>query len=203
MTTNTVVGLFDYYSNADSAVQALKDYGVDGDRISVVARDSDTIPRRDSAAASGVAAGAATGAAAGGLVGLLAGLSALIIPGVGPVIATGTLAGALATTLGLTAVGAGVGAATGGLLGTLVELGFPREDAEFYTEGVKRGGILVTVATDVGEAEEVSEILRGAGAVDRETRRQAWQNTGWTSFNENVEYDAEATRNTDEESYRR
>jgi uncharacterized membrane protein len=201
MNTNTVVGLFDYYSNADKAVQALKDYGVDGNRISVVARDNQTTSQ-DSAAVTGVAAGAATGAATGGLVGLLAGLSALIIPGIGPVIATGTLASALATTLGMTAIGAGVGAATGGLLGTLIDLGFPREDAEFYAEGVKRGGILVSVQTSPEEAEEISEILRGAGAVDRETRRQTWQDAGWTSFDESGEpYNVESE--TDEEAYRR
>ena len=143
MSRNTVIGLFDYYSNADKAVQALKDYGVDGNRISIVARDNDALPQ-ESAVVTGATAGAATGAATGGLLGLMAGLSALIIPGIGPVIATGTLAGALATTLGMTAIGAGVGAATGGLLGALVDLGLPHEEAEFYAEGVKRGGILVS-----------------------------------------------------------
>ncbi len=204
MNTNTVVGLFDYYSNADKAVQALKDYGVDGNHISIVARDNDALPQ-ESAAASGATAGAATGAATGGLLGLMAGLSALLIPGIGPVLATGTIASALATTLGMTAIGAGVGAATGGLLGALVDLGFPREDAEFYAEGVKRGGILVTVQTNITDAEQISEILRGAGAVDRETRRQTWQNAGWTAFDETSkdgEIDEEI-ETSDEESYRR
>lgn len=198
--TNTVVGLFDYYSNADKAVQALKDYGVDGNRISIVARDNDTITQ-ESAVVTGATAGAATGAATGGLLGLMAGLSALIIPGIGPVLVTGTLASALATTLGMTAIGAGVGAATGGLLGALVDLGFPREDAEFYAEGVKRGGILVTVQTNHEETEEISEILRRAGAVDRETRRQTWQSSGWTSFDETLA--DEETEIPDEEAYRR
>jgi hypothetical protein len=207
MNTNTVVGLFDYYSNADKAVQALKDYGVDGNRISIVARDNDTLPQ-ESSVVTGATAGAATGAATGGLLGLMAGLSALIIPGIGPVIATGTLASALATALGMTAIGAGVGAATGGLLGVLVDLGFPPEDAEFYTEGVKRGGILVTVQTNPEEAEEISEILRGAGAVDRETRRQTWQNDGWSSSDDESTTDEITTTDEeietfDEESYRR
>jgi uncharacterized membrane protein len=211
--SNTVVGLFDYYSNADKAVQALKDYGVDSSRISIMARDNDTIPQ-ESSAVTGATAGAATGAATGGLLGLMAGLSALIIPGIGPVLATGTLASALATTLGMTAIGAGVGAATGGLLGALVDLGFPREEAEFYAEGVKRGGILVTVQTSATDAEQISEILRGAGAVDRETRRQTWQNAGWTSFDESLTDDDEKItfaddqvdeeiETSDEESYRR
>lgn len=206
MSTNTVIGLFDYYSNADKAVQALKDYGVDGSRISIVARDDENQVQESSAAA-GATAGAATGAATGGLLGLMAGLSALIIPGIGPVIATGTLAGALATTLGMTAIGAGVGAATGGLLGALVDLGLPREEAEFYAEGVKRGGILVSVQTDNQNAEEIGEILRGAGAVDQDTRRQTWQNAGWTSFDESsgdlADADEEEVETTDEETYRR
>jgi hypothetical protein len=146
MNTDTIVGLFDYYSNADGAVQALQDYGVDGSRISVVTRDNDTIERGNT-----TGAGAATGAAAGGLVDLLAGFSTLVIPGIGPVIATGTLASALTTTLGMTTVGAGLGAAAGDLLGALVDLGFSREDAEFYAEGVKRGGILVSVQADLEE----------------------------------------------------
>lgn len=193
MNTNTVVGLFDHYTNADGAVQALQDHGVDRNRISVVTRDNDTIGQGNAAGA-----GAATGAATGGLVGLLVGLSALVIPGIGPVIATGTLASTLATTLGMTAVGAGLGAATGGLLGALIDLGFSQEDAEFYAEGVKRGGILVSVEADSDEEDQISDILRSAGAVDMDIRRQTWQNAGWTSFDETQE-----PEKSDEDAYRR
>ncbi len=195
MNTNTVVGLFDYYSNADAAVKALQDYGLDDDHISVVTRDKDTGKQ---GSLGGAKTGAATGAAAGGLVGLLAGLSALVIPGIGPVIATGTIASTLATTLGMTAVGAGIGAAAGGLLGALVDLGFSPDEAEFYAEGVKRGGVLVSVETDEEDEGEISDILRGAGAVDMETRRQTWRNEGWTSFEETGE-----AEKSDEDAYRR
>lgn len=177
---NTIVGLFDDYGTADRAVQALRDYGVDGNRISVVTRHNDA-----SNQVTAVEAGAATGAAAGGLVGLLAGLSALLVPGIGPVIATGTIATTLATTL----VGAGLGAATGGLLGVLVDLGFSKEEAEFYAEGVKRGGVLVSVGTDSQDEEQIREILRGAGAVDMDTRRQTWLENGWTTFKETEEHE--------------
>jgi hypothetical protein len=78
---------------------------------------------------------------------------------------------------------------------------------------VKRGGILVTVQTNATDAEQISEILRGAGAVDRETRRQTWQNAGWTSFDESLTDDEKITladdqvdeeiETSDEESYRR
>lgn len=187
---NMKVGLFDSYSSADRAVQALENYGVESSRISVVTRDNDTIRGGNNA----TEAGATTGAAAGGLIGLLTGLSALVIPGIGPVIATGMLANALATTLGMTAVGAGLGAIAGVLLGALIDLGFSREQAEFYAEGVKRGGVLVSVETDEEEEEQVSEILHSAGAVDMDDRVKTWKGEGWTTFEETEE---------PEENYRR
>ena len=188
---NTIVALFDHYDEADEAVQALYDYGIESSRISIVTRENDTLKHGTSAGPA-----AATGATAGGVIGLIAGVSAVLIPGIGPVIATGTIAGALATTLGMTAVGAGLGAATGGLLGVLVDQGFPQKDAEFYAEGVKRGGVLVSVQTDESQPhEQINDILRDAGAVNIDTRRESWQNEGWTHFDE--------TERSGEETYRR
>jgi hypothetical protein len=158
---------------------------VDNKHINVVTRQHEKIEH----GGDHVTKGAATGAATGGLLGLIAGLSALVIPGIGPVIATGTIASTIASTLGMTAVGAGVGAAAGGLLGALIDLGFPRDEAEFYAEGVKRGGILVTVDTDAEHEESVKEILAAAGAVDMNTRRQVWKDAGWAGFNEYYEVD--------------
>ncbi|HEX9440085.1 MAG TPA: hypothetical protein VF909_10395, partial [Roseiflexaceae bacterium] len=93
-------------------------------------------------------------------------------------------AGTLATALGTTAVGAGIGAAAGGLLGALVGLGIPREDAEFYAEGIKRGGVLVTVQASDDRASEALNIMRGANAVDVDTQRNAWRQSGWSEFDE-------------------
>jgi hypothetical protein len=191
MNTNTVVGLFDYYTNADAAVQALQDYGLDDDHISVVARDNDPIEPKNAGEK-----GVATGAVAGGLVGLMAGLSTLIIPGIGPVLATGTLASTWATTFGLTAVGATLGATTGSLLGAFIDLGVAKKDAEFYAEGIKRGGIVVSVEADAEDEDKISDILRVAGAVDMTTRRKIWLDEGWTSFEEEAE-------KSDEDAYRR
>ncbi len=190
MNTNTIVGLFDYYSNADAAVKALQDHGVDEDHISIVARDNDSIEPKNAGEK-----GAATGAVAGGLVGLMAGLSTLIIPGIGPVLATGALASTLVTTFGLTAVGVTLGATTGSLVGAFVDLGYGQKDAEFYAEGIKRGGVVVSVETDAEEEDEINNILRIAGAVDMITRRKTWQDEGWTSFDEEAE-------KSDEDTYR-
>ena len=174
----TLVGLFDQYSDAEQAVHVLEEYGVDRSRISLVQREGEKVVDDNMNAGKGAAAGAATG----GVVGLLAGLSAIVIPGIGPVLATGAIASALATTLGMTAIGAGVGAAAGGLLGALVDLGLPHEEASFYAEGVKRGGVLLTVDADSDQEERIKEILVSAGAVDMDTRRQTWKNEGWTEY---------------------
>ena len=184
---STVVGLFDQYRDAERAVHTLEQYGVDRSLISLVKREGENQEDDDMNAGKGAVAGAATG----GVVGLLAGLSAIVIPGIGPVIATGAIASALATTLGMTAIGAGVGAAAGGLLGALLDLGFSREDASFYAEGVKRGGVLVTVTVNADQEERVKEILTSAGAVDMDTRRQSWRDEGWTDFEETESLDSE------------
>lgn len=180
MNTNTVFGLFDDYGSADDAVQALHDYGVDDSHISVITRgDNVTVKHRTV-----VGTGAATGAATGGLVGLLAGLGSLLVPGIGTVLATGTIANTLGAALGITAMGAGLGTATGGLLGALVDLGFSEDDAHFYAEGIKRGGILVSLETNPQDENPIRDILQKAGAVDLDIRHRVWQNEGWTSFNE-------------------
>ena len=175
----TVVGFYDNYDEASQAVRDLENSGVDTEQISIVAPEKNQAEHD----AVGAGEGAATGAVTGGTIGLMAGIGALLIPGVGPVIAAGTIA----TALGLTAVGAGVGAATGGLLGALIKSGFSKDDAEFYAEGIKRGGTLVYVAVEPAREEQVRQILQNAGSVDMDTRRQAWKSEGWTQYEE-IEY---------------
>ena len=72
----TVVGLYDDMTDAQRAVQALVDAGIDRDQISLVARDSDgrygSTGMREAGDEVGDATigGAATGAAVGGAPGL-------------------------------------------------------------------------------------------------------------------------------------
>jgi hypothetical protein len=186
----TVIGLYDHYSQAEMAVRALEEYGYDNSRVNMVSRANTMDNQEDPIVGKGVATGAATG----GLVGLLSGLSALVIPGIGPVIATGTIAAALGTTLGMTALGAGVGAAAGGLIGALLDMGISREDASFYAEGVKRGGVLVSMDTDSANAGNIRNILKDAGAVDVNTRRKTWQDQGWSAFEETENFNENLDR---------
>jgi uncharacterized membrane protein len=193
----TVVGLFEDYRDADRAVSELSSRGFTRSEISVAARDSAIRNRMvagetgaERAVAESAGAGAVGGTVVGGLAGLLVGIGALAIPGVGPVIAAGTLA----TTLGSTAVGAGIGAAAGGLIGALVGLGIPEDDATFYAEGVKRGGVLVTVQTSDDRASEALSIMRRSNAVDVDTQRNTWTKSGWNGrFDDTMEPDENYT----------
>src|SRR5262245_54880675 len=138
----TVVGLFEYYQDAERALNELNTRGFGKTDISTAARGR-TLQEHDGgrevAVAESAGAGAIGGTAVGGIAGLLVGIGALAIPGVGPVLAVGPLL----TAIGSTAADAGIGAATGGMIGALVGLGIPEEEANFYAEGVKRGGVLV------------------------------------------------------------
>lgn len=156
----TVVGLFTGYEDADQAVTNLTLRGFDRSTVGVVASEA-TIAGRQSLATEKPldrGEGAGEGAVLGGLAGLLVGVVALAIPGAGPLF----IVGALASVVTSTVAGATAGAVTGGLLGALTDLGLPDADAKVYSEGVKAGGVIVTVNTDRGD--EARGILRAANA---------------------------------------
>ena len=179
----TVVALYDSFEDAQRAVQALTDAQFHNEDINLVSRDATgeytryfnrTGDETADEASSGTALGAGIGAVLGGLGGLLLSLGALAIPGIGPVIAAGPIVAAL--------TGAGVGAVAGGLIGGLVDMGIPEEHAQFYAEGVRRGGTLVTVRADDEHAEHAREVLNRFNPVDMETNVTAWRNAGWSRF---------------------
>lgn len=193
--TRTVVGLFDDYGQAQKVVQELIDTGYRNEEISVFAnenahglRESRERGVGDSGnrVGEGAGAGAVGGTVVGGAIGLLVGAGLLAIPGIGPVLAAGPLAaaaGTAAATAGAGALGAGIGAATGGLLGALVGAGIPEDEAEYYTEGVRRGGTLVTVQADDRMADDAQYIMQRHGAIDIHERGSEWRRSGWTGYN--------------------
>ncbi|RYE44818.1 MAG: hypothetical protein EOP21_06980, partial [Hyphomicrobiales bacterium] len=178
----TVTGLFDNYSDAETAVSNLERAGVSSDDISIVSNNGDG--RYDeSNAAEGAGTGAGIGAAVGGAGGLLTGLGMLAIPGVGPVVAAGWLA---ATAVGAVA-GAAVGGATGGLIGALTDSGVSEADAHVYAEGVRRGGTLVTARVDDLRYAEAEGILKQTNWVNPADRRRSYEQQGWKSFDPSLE----------------
>jgi uncharacterized protein (TIGR02271 family) len=187
----TVVGLMNTTEEAQGVINSLINSGFDRKDVGMMARreggeregtgtyaGTETRTRKE-ADSGGALEGAGTGAAIGGGAGLLVGLAALAIPGIGPIVAAGPIATAL--------TGLGIGAAAGGVIGALANMGVSEEDASYYAEGVRRGGVLVTVRAADEDAERAAEIMRNHGAVDIEERGQHWRKSGWNRFDEKAE----------------
>ncbi len=191
--SKTVVGLFDDFQDAQSVVRELTNAGFQREAISIAANQTASGYTGDgsdfsgsnlsggaSPAANAAGKDATVGAGVGGVVGLLVGLGLLMIPGIGPVLAAGPIIAAIGTT----AAGAGIGAAAGGIIGGLTHLGVPKEHAEYYAEGVRRGGTLVTVDAPDNLAQQAVDIMNGNGAVDIDTRGAVYRSGGYTGYNE-------------------
>lgn len=182
----TIAGLFENEQNADAAIRELQRDGFDRNRFGIITRNRVTqkVDREEVIQEGTIQAesklGPAGGAAVGGITGLLFGLGALLIPGIGPVVAAGTIA----ASLGAVAGAAGLGAAAGGLLGALTSQGITEEEADFYAEGVKRGGVLVFVEAEEEHTSLVKEVMQKHGVVEISTRRKNWEEAGWTGYNE-------------------
>lgn len=181
MATRTIARMFDTRDHARMAVQDLEAAGFSGNDVSLVADErhhggtataSGETLTDDSAAGSGAGTGATIGTLLGGGAGLLAGLGALAIPGFGPIVAAGALVAAL--------TGAGVGAAAGGLVGALVGSGVPENEAQVYEEGVRRGGVLVTVRAEESRISQAESILARHNPVDVTSREAEYRAGGWT-----------------------
>jgi hypothetical protein len=163
-------------------VAALVNAGVSRDNLGVVSRDYRDVdaPKVGPLHGAGGADTTAGGAAAvGGLAGFVVGLLALAIPGVGPILAAGPLAAGL--------VGAGVGAAAGGLIGYLKDMGVSEDEAEYYAEGVRRGGSIVAVHSYDSDVSRVTRVLDDNGATDIKKQAAQWRSTGWRGFDPNAE----------------
>lgn len=183
MTTRTIIGLYDTYEAASRTVRDLEAAHIPGADISLVAHRSEEYVVTDeptSGATIGAETGASAGAAIGGAAGLLAGLGILAIPGVGPVVAAGWL---VVTAAGAVA-GAAAGGATGGLIGSLTSADVSKEHANFYVEGVRRGGALVTARVEAGHFAAAEVIMRRHGRIDPVTREKAYRDSGWREFDE-------------------
>ena len=193
--TRTVSRLFDSYSQARAAVEALEQADFTSSEISLVSRYRDDNTLADDEVSS-TATGATAGAFVGGGGGLLAALGLIAIPGIGPLVA----AGVLATTL----VGAAGGSIVGGLIGALTNAGVSEEDAHVYSEGVRRGSSLVTVTTDDPRASKAESILNAHKPVDTRQRREDYVAGGWSQYDSNAKgYTADEIRKERETYLRR
>ena len=192
----TLSRVYDTYGQASQVVTDLRAAGVPDSEISMVANKHVSAEYDDVDEHSATATGLGVGAAVGGAGGLLAGLGIMAIPGVGPVVAAGWFAATLA--------GAIAGAAAGGLVGMLVDAGVSKEDAEVYSEAIRRGGTLVTVRTDDIRAPTAEAILSRHRPIDPLIRRKEYSQAGWKGYDPAAKpYDlSEAERERIRASYR-
>ena len=170
----TLSRVYDTYGQARQVVSDLNAAGIADSKISLVANKHVSAEYDDVDEHSAAATGLGVGAAVGGAGGLLAGLGLLAIPGVGPVVAAGWLASTL--------LGAAAGAATGGIVGALVDAGVSKEDAEVYSEVIRRGGTLVTVRAEDNQVATVEAILNRHKPIDALNRRQEYSRAGWKGY---------------------
>lgn len=163
-TTEAVAGFFRTREQGEAARQALLDGGFTTEEVGFVAGDTrgHTTPKIGTVESVGAENEAPQDALLGGMAGLALGMIAVVIPGLGPLIAAGPLAGAIG--------GATLGATAGGVVGLLRDHGISEDEAQFYAEGVKRGGALVTVhGVAENRAGEARKILERSGAIDTES----------------------------------
>jgi hypothetical protein len=150
-----VIGVFHDRTQAEQALEDLRQAGFREDQIGFVMREGNT--RVEDIPAEQPEGGTTTGAIAGGVVGGVAGAAAAsLIPGVGSAVAGGIL---------LSAGGAVLGAATGRFIAVLMHLGVPEEQAHTYDQEVQAGRSIVIVQADERPL-EAFQILKRNSAYD-------------------------------------
>lgn len=73
----------------------------------------------------------------------------------------------------------------GDLFTTLTNSGVPRDEAEFYAEGVRRGGSLLILEAEEGNAQRAAELMQVHEPVTREEREKEWRQRGYTGYDRN------------------
>lgn len=182
MSRTVATAIFETRAQAETAIDALRAYGISESAISVISKKDEAF-ERDHAHHDGdrhehtdtKASGAGKGLAVGAGAGAIAGLAALAIPGVGPFIAAGAVAETLGAVGSAVATSAAVGGAIGGLTGALMKYGVDEEDARYYDEQLQRGGYWVGVDLDETRANraDVEDIFYRSGGTTSRNRSDA------------------------------
>lgn len=152
---NAVVGVYNSHTDAEAAVKALQQAGLDMQKLSIVGKGHQTEAHvigyynaGDRMQFWGIG-----GAFWGWLCGLLGGAALLVIPGLGPVIVFGPLVGGLVGVLGGAVVGSGLSVLGAALYG----LGLPKDSIVAYETALKSDKFLVMA---YGTADEIAMATR-------------------------------------------
>lgn len=154
---NAVIAVYASHVEAEEAVKALQDVGVDLRTLSIVGRDAHPDEHVVSYYTHGdrMKYWGKTGAYWGGFWGLLIGSAVFAVPGIGPILAAGPviawIVGALEGAVlvgGLSAIGAG-----------LYGLGIPEENVVQYETALKADNFLLMVHGETKEVENARDTL--------------------------------------------
>ena len=175
MTRGGVVSaIFDSNSEAQQAVNELRQMGASDSDLSIIAQSKGTMTTREGGGeiTDEEHTNILRGILGGGALGAGLGVAALAIPGVGPLAALGAIA-ATAVPEAI-AIGAAAGAAAGTFNEALKKHGVSDEDAVYYGDRLKGGGVLVTAHTDNIDPAQAQEILyRNGGHSSSQARTAA------------------------------
>lgn len=165
--------LFDTHEEAERAVSELRTLGVRDSELSVIAHHGGTTTARsgDGEITDEHHRNVIRGILGGGALGAGLGVAALAIPGVGPLAAAGAIAAsAVPEAVG---IGALVGAIGGSMNEVLTKHGVDEQDATYYGDRLKTGGVLVTVAESAAVGDQVREVLYRNGGHNSTQARTA------------------------------
>jgi stress response protein YsnF len=70
----------------------------------------------------------------------------------------------------------------GGFWGSLKDFFMPEEDRYAYSEGLSRGGTLLTVSVEPTQSDTAYDILEQNGSIDLDQRESAWRQEGWSGY---------------------
>ena len=70
----------------------------------------------------------------------------------------------------------------GGFWSSLKDLFVPEEDRYSYSEGLRRGGTLLSASVDEGKVHTAMDILEEHGSVDLDEREATWRKEGWGGY---------------------
>jgi len=154
--TNSVVAIYDTHEQAEDAIKALQEAGVDLKSLSIAARDTHT----DEHVVGYYNAGdrmkywGKLGAFWGGFWGMLFGSAAFAIPGLGPVLVAGPLVAWIVAVLEGAVVVGGVSVVGAGL----VSIGIPKDSVLEYEVALKTDKFMLIVhgtPEAVGKAKDI------------------------------------------------
>jgi len=171
----TTTGLFDSFSNVVRTVDILRGCGFSRDEISVIThRDETDEMFNHTAVRPNHSVDKRKLILPTDLDTFVVDERSLFVRDVGWVAAAGPLALILAETMDETQ--------SSDLIDTLVAFDVSDEEAEYYAEGVRRGGTLLAVTAANHLVERAEDVLLLHGAVDTHQLIMRWRQQGWNNF---------------------